>query len=84
MYLHLGGDKSVNINDIVALFDMDNTTISARGRKFLNEAGRRGEIVDVSDDLPKSYIVTESGGKRVVYISSLAPQTLIKRATQKK
>ncbi|MDO4618175.1 MAG: DUF370 domain-containing protein [Clostridia bacterium] len=83
MYLHLGGDKSVDIKDIVAIFDMDNTTISARGRKFLNETTKRGEIVDVSEDLPKSYVVTEVGGKSRVYISSLAPQTLIKRLAAK-
>ncbi|MBS7298827.1 MAG: DUF370 domain-containing protein [Eubacteriales bacterium] len=84
MYLHIGGDKAVDVKDIVALFDMDNTTITARGRKFLNEAGRRGEIADVSEDLPRSYVVTESNGERKVYISSLSPQTLIKRATGRK
>lgn len=84
MYLHVGGDKAVNMKDIVAILDMDNTTITARGRKFLNEAGKRSEIVDVSEDLPRSYIVTESGGKSKVYISSLSPQTLIKRATGRK
>ncbi|MEE0944742.1 MAG: DUF370 domain-containing protein [Clostridia bacterium] len=84
MYLHVGGDKAVNMNDIVAIFDMDNTTITARGRKFLNAAGTRNEIADVSEDLPRSYIVTESDGKSKVYISSLSPQTLIKRATGRK
>ena len=83
MYLHLGGDKSVDMKDIVALFDMDNTTITARGRKFINEAILRGEVVDVSDELPKSYIITEQNGKRKVYISSLSPQTLIKRLAGK-
>lgn len=84
MYLHLGGDKAVDMRDIIALLDMDNTTITARGRKFLNEAGKRGEIYDVSDDLPRSYIITQSNGISRVYISSLTPQTLIKRALGKK
>lgn len=84
MYLHIGADKAVDMKDIVALLDMDNTTITTRGRKFLNEAGKRGEIADLSEDLPRSYIVTESSGKSKVYISSLSPQTLIKRATGRK
>ncbi len=80
MYLHLGGDKAVDMKDIVALFDMDNTTVTARGRKFLNQAAERGEIFDIAEDLPRSYIITNEGGKSRVYISSLTPQTLIKRA----
>ncbi len=80
MYLHLGGAKAVDMKDIVALFDMDNTTITARSRKFLNRASERGEIIDVSEDLPRSYIVANEDGKSRVYISSLTPQTLIKRA----
>ncbi len=80
MYLHLGGDKAVDMADIVALFDMDNTTITARSRKFLTEAEKRGEIFDVSEDLPRTYILTNESGKNKVYISSLSSQTLIKRA----
>lgn len=84
MYLHIGGDKTVDMRDIVAVLDMDNTTITARSRKFLTAAEKRGEIVDITEDLPKSYVITESGGKCRVYISSLSPQTLIKRANVSK
>lgn len=84
MYLHLGGDKAVDTKDIIAILDMDNTTITSRSRKFLNEAEKRGEIADVSEDLPRSYTVTESGGSSKVFISSLSPQTLIKRAKGRK
>ena len=34
MYLHLGNDAIVKKSDIIGVFDMDNTTISKRGRKF--------------------------------------------------
>ncbi len=84
MYLHLGGDKAVDMADIVSILDMDNTTITARSRKFLQGAEKRGEIFDVAEDLPRSYILTNECGKNRVYISSLTPQTLIKRATKNK
>lgn len=80
MHLHIGGDIAVNMRDVVAVFDMDNTTITKRSRKFLTEAEKRGEVTDVCEDLPKSYIITHSNGKSRVYISSLSPQTLLKRA----
>ena len=80
MYLHLGGDVSVKADDIIGIFDMDNTTVSAKTRSFLKNAQKNGEIKDVTDDLPKSFIVTEKDGKTQVYISSPSTRTLLKRA----
>lgn len=84
MYLHLGGDTAVDMSDVVAVFDMDNTTVSQRSRKFLSAAEKRGEIIDITEDLPKSYIITSRGGRTKIYISSLAPQTLVKRVKNKR
>lgn len=80
MYLHLGGDVAVRTDEIIGIFDMDNTTVSAKTRLFLKNVQKNGEISDVTDDLPKSFIVTEALGKCRVYISSLASRTLLKRA----
>ena len=83
MFLHLGGDAVVHEKSVIAVFDMDNTTISRQSRHFLNEAQRRGEVMDVTEDLPKSYIVTRYRGKTKVYISSISSATLAKRAKSK-
>ena len=81
MYLHLGSDVSVKISDIIGIFDMDNTTVSAKTRSFLKKAQKSGEIADVTDDLPKSFIIAKTADKKNrVYISSLATRTLLKRA----
>ena len=80
MYLHLGSDVAVNTEDIVGIFDMDNTTVSAKTRAFLKRAQRNGEISDITEDLPKSFVVTSRDNKIKVYISSLAARTLLKRA----
>ena len=80
MYLHLGGDATVKVDDIIGIFDMDNTTVSAKTRAFLKNAQKNGEIADITDDLPKSFIVTENAGKNQVYISSPSTRTLLKRA----
>ena len=79
MYLHLGNDVVVSKADILAIFDMDNTTISKRSRKFLTMAQTLGQVIDITDDLPKSYIVTEASGDVNVYISSVSSKTLYKR-----
>ena len=80
MYLHLGSDVAVNTEDIIGIFDMDNTTVSAKTRAFLKRAQKKGEISDITEDLPKSFVVTNKDNKIKVYISSLATRTLLKRA----
>ena len=84
MFLHLGSDTVVNIKEIVAIFDMDNTTISKQSRKFLAQAQKNGQVIDTSEELPKSYIVTNANGKTKVYISSVSSQTLLKRSRMHK
>lgn len=80
MFLHLGSGAVARMDDIVAVFDMDNTTISRQSRRFLAMAQKNGQVVDTSEDLPKSYVVTSYQGKTRVYITSLSSQTLFKRA----
>ncbi len=80
MYLHLGNDVVVDMSTVIGIFDMDNTTVSHETRNFLQKAQKDGMVIDVAEDLPKSFIVTESGGKTCVYISSLASRTLYGRA----
>lgn len=78
-YLHLGNDVVVDMSTVIGIFDMDNTTVSAQTRNFLAKAQKDGIVIDVAEDLPKSFIITESGGKTCVYISSLASRTLYGR-----
>ncbi len=81
MYLHLGSNTVVNNKDIIGIFDMDNTTISKHTRKYLSERTKNKEVVNVSLELPKSFIVcnNKNKSKNTVYVSQLSPKTLIKR-----
>lgn len=80
MYLHLGNDIVVNMKDIIAVLDMDNTTISRASRGFLSSAQEKNLVVNTTDELPKSYIITNYKNQTKVYISSISPATLYKRA----
>lgn len=60
---------------MIAVFDIENTSTSKITRDFLNKAGKEKKVIYVSEDMPKSFVVTD----RAVYISSLSSQTLIKR-----
>ena len=80
MYLHLGAETAVRTEDILAICDLDNTSASHITRSYLRAAEQAGEVVNVADDLPKSFVVCAEGGKKRVYLSQLNTATLLKRA----
>ena len=57
MYLHLGNEKVVPHSEIIGLFDLDTTTVSKITRDFLARAEKEGRVVNVSYELPKSFVV---------------------------
>ena len=79
MYLHLGQSVVVPEADVIGIFDLDNTTGSHITRKFLGDAEKAGCVVNVSDELPRSFILSGKDKEITVYLSLLSPQTLLKR-----
>ncbi len=87
MYLHLGQDVVVRQQDVVGVFDMDNTTVSRYTRHYLTRAQKGGQVITVSMELPRSFAVCapprrrqKKQGEQTVYVSQIAPRTLQKRA----
>ena len=78
MYLNIGGDMAVRDTAIIGIFDLDNTSISARTREFLESAEKEGQVVPC-DDLPKSFVLTAEYGMNRLYLTSLNTATLEKR-----
>lgn len=79
MYLHLGGGEVVPIADIVAIFDLDNSSYSHITREYLAKSEKNGEVITVCDDLPKSFVLTSNENGQRLYLSQLASSTLMKR-----
>ena len=80
MYLHLGKGTVVNTAEIVAIFDLDITSQSHLTRRYLSMAEKSGQVVNAAEDIPKSFVVCESCGKRTLYLSQMSSATLLKRA----
>lgn len=82
MYLHLGQGTVIKTSDLIGLFDLDNSTVSKKTRDFLTLAEKRGQVVNVTDDLPKTFAVTtpKNSKKQTVYISQISTVTLEKRS----
>lgn len=79
MYIHLGGEYVVSQEEVIGIFDLENTTVSKHTRDFLNKSEKRKEVINVSYELPKSFILTSKKNKNKVYISQISPTTLNKR-----
>ncbi len=80
MYLHLGQNTVVKTEEILGVFDLDNSTVSKHTKFFLSKAQKEHRVVNVSMELPKSFIVCEKGGSVTIYLSQIAPSTLLRRA----
>ena len=81
MYMHLGENTVVRLDEVIGIFDLDNTTVSKSTRDFLSLSEKRKEVINVSYELPKSFIVcSDKKKKKRVYISQISSATLYKRS----
>lgn len=79
VYLHIGNNYSVDLRDVVGIFDMDNTTVDKSTRRLLEQAEKNRTITYATYELPKSFIITEKNGRVRVWVSQLSASTLKKR-----
>lgn len=83
MYLHLGADVVVKKEDIIAIMDMESSSLSRTTKEFLKNEERMGRVINVDvENLPKSYVLVKykKSESSFIYISPIATQTLLKRA----
>lgn len=81
MYLHLGQNALVLEKQILGIFDLDQCSTSRRTREYLEKAEAEGVVLDLSGELPKSFVVCDHPYHRqIVYLSQLNPSTLASRA----
>ena len=79
MYIPIGSDMSVRDKSIIGIFDLDNTTYSKHTRNFLSQAEDEGHVITVTDDIPKSFLLTSEFGMERVYLCQFNAATLEKR-----
>lgn len=80
MYLHLGNDIVVNEKDIIGVFDIENTSVSKHTKEFLAQSEKKSSVINVSYEMPKSFVVCKKGNEEIIYISQISAATLRKRA----
>ena len=84
MFLHIGNDYVIPLKSIIAILDLEKTTISKDTKEFLKIAEEEGFIKAINEDIPKSFILTETDKKSKIYLSSISSVTLQKRVNTMK
>lgn len=80
VFLHLGRDEIINVKDIIAIMDMEKTTISEITREFLKTGEEEGFIKTIDEEeMPKSFIIAYKNDMQIIYLSPLSVTTLFRR-----
>ncbi len=81
MFLHLGQDTIITTDEIIGIFDLDTSTVMKSTRDFLSMMSKAKKVVNVSYELPKSFVLTydEKTKEKTMYISPISSMTLLKR-----
>ena len=83
MYLHIGNGENIRTDDIIGIFDLDTATVSKRTRDFLSKNEKMENIINVSYEIPLSFIVCRDKEKNTkIYFSPVSSTTLNKRAEE--
>lgn len=79
MFIHIGGDVIVFMKNIIAIFDLERTTVLQETRHFLKTAEEEGFVMTIGDEIPKSFVLVETEFRYQVYLTPISPATLLKR-----
>ncbi len=80
MYISIGADFAVRDRSVIGIFDLDNASWSKHTRLFLREAEQQGEVIAITADIPKSFVLTEEFGLNRVYLTQFNTTALEKRS----
>ncbi|SDZ65033.1 protein of unknown function [Evansella caseinilytica] len=76
MFIHLGGDTVLRSNKVIVILDHQSQDMSADNQQFLQDPGKKDTVVLISEEKPKSIVVTDEK----IYLSPISSQTLKRRA----
>lgn len=79
MYLHIGGDKAVDEEEILLILPRETVMYSYDNRRFMEAAIGPGRVKDVSGGERNAYIITAAPEGIRVYASAVGAAAIAKR-----
>ena len=79
MYIHLGADIMVLKRSVITVINLEEVPPSGRiVTEFINKEDEIGRLQYISDEVPKSVVVTDEGS----FVTSISAQVLSKRLAE--
>lgn len=75
MYLYVGDEKLIHNEDIIGIFNMQYIKNTREYKSVYKNLEEDGNLIDVSEGDPKSFILTEKKG----YLAKIGANTILKR-----
>ena len=79
IYINIGLDILILKENIIGIFDFDNTTTSKYTQNFLRQSEKKQTTTYVIEDLPKSFVLYNINNENHVFVSEYSSKTLQKR-----
>ena len=84
MYIHIGQDTVIIDEEIIGIFDMENTTVMKSTVDYLKKEKKDGSVNNVAPfELPKSFVVTNTQKGKKIHISPVSVGTILRRTESK-
>ncbi|MBO4453031.1 MAG: DUF370 domain-containing protein [Clostridia bacterium] len=78
-FLQLEQGESVDMNEIVGIFDIDTAGSSKEARALFSRKESEFGVISLSSDLPKSFVLCDNEFGDRIYISGLSTETVKRR-----
>ena len=78
-YLQLEKGESIDKKQIIGIFDLDSASNSSATNVLFRRKEDEHGVVNVSNDLPKSFILCDGEYSDTVYISGISTESIKKR-----
>lgn len=79
MYVHAGNNRIIRTREIVGIFDMDTATMQPATKEYLRTAEKDGRMINIKEEIPKSFIITSEKCGDKVYVSQISTSALLGR-----
>ena len=79
MFLHIGKDVIIKNKDIIGIFNLEYIKNTEEYKAMYNDLKEKNDILNVSDESEKSFILTENDKKIKGYITKIVTSTITKR-----
>lgn len=84
MYLQLEKGESIAKDEIIGIFDIDLASMASGTKEIFKRMEDEKGVISLCNDLPRSFLVTDSEFTDRIYISGLSTESIRKRLESEK